>query len=269
MHILARKVRFSINPFSAKDTEGHNPYASKPAGEGLAIFLELGVELAGEVESSTGFVINVIDIDNVVRRYAVPIFAERIKKSFRQCKYIGLSDMTGLLKSAWRELADKFGEARLNELSLALSPFRKMAIDSGDCKMVYFSEKFEFAATHRLWNDDFTEKKNFEVFGKCANPAGHGHNYIIEVTIKAPSDKELCIGETERIIDGGLISLLDHKNLNAEVAEFGKINPTVENIAVFAWNKLAEKFGTGTLHCITVWETDKTSCSYYGGRKDL
>ena len=265
MHILARKVRFSVNPFSAEDAEGHNPYASKPTGEGLAIFFELGVELVGRVEPATGFVINVIDIDNVVRRYAVPVFADRIKKSFQQCKYTGLSDMAELLKSAWKELADKFGTAKLNELSLALNPFRKIAIGCGDCKMVYFSEKFEFAATHRLWNDGFSDEKNFEVFGKCANPAGHGHNYIVEVTIKAPSDKELCIGDIERVIDGELISILDHKNLNAQVPEFGKINPTVENIAVFAWNKLADKFGEASLHCVTVRETDKTSCSYYGG----
>jgi len=49
-----------------------------------------------------------------------------------------------------------------------------------------------------------------------------------------------------------------------EVAAFGKINPTVENIAFFAWDKLAGKFGEAVLHCVTVWETDKTYCSYYG-----
>jgi 6-pyruvoyl-tetrahydropterin synthase len=57
---------------------------------------------------------------------------------------------------------------------------------------------------------------------------------------------------------------VDHKNLNVDVAEFGKTNPTVENIAVFAWNKLAGKFSKAELHCVTVWETDKTYCSYCG-----
>ncbi|MHC4424235.1 MAG: 6-pyruvoyl trahydropterin synthase family protein [Planctomycetota bacterium] len=61
-----------------------------------------------------------------------------------------------------------------------------------------------------------------------------------------------------------LIKLVDHKNLNAEVEEFSAANPTVENIAVFAWNKLVGRFGKATLYCITVWETDKTYCSYYG-----
>jgi len=131
--------------------------------------------------------------------------------------------------------------------------------------MLYFSEKFEFAATHRLWNDDFSQERNLEVFGKCANPAGHGHNYVIEVTVEAPADKNgFRIGDFERIVNDEFIKLVDHKNLNAELKEFSETNPTVENIALFAWNRLVGKSGEAALYCVTVWETDKTYCSYYG-----
>ena len=68
MHKLARQVRFSINPFLKENNEGFNSYASRPAGEGLSIFLELSVEVIGKVEPATGFVINVTDIDNNVRK---------------------------------------------------------------------------------------------------------------------------------------------------------------------------------------------------------
>lgn len=265
MHTLGRQVRFSVNPFLARDMEGFNSYASKLAGEGLSIFLELGVELAGEVEPATGFVVNVIDIDKNVRKYIVPIFTERIRKDFQQGKHIGFSEIVELLKSGWDQLADKFGQTRLSELSLKLNPFRKMAINSRDLKMVYFSEKFEFSAMHKLWNDEFSASRNFEVFGKCANPAGHGHNYVVEVTIKTPTEgKGVCIGDFERVVDDEFIKLVDHKNLNADLAEFSKTNPTVENMAVLAWNKMAGKFGEAVLHCVTVWETDKTYCSYFG-----
>ena len=71
-------------------------------------------------------------------------------------------------------------------------------------------------------------------------------------------------GDFEKIVDNELIRLVDHKNLNADVPEFSKTNPTVENIAVFAWKRLSGKFSRAALHCITVWETDKTFCSYYG-----
>jgi len=279
MHKLARQVRFSVNPFLPRDEAGFNPFASSLAGEGLSIFLELSIGLVGEVKPDTGFVVNVSDIDRCVQKHVVPIFAGRIREDFRQSRHIGFPTITELLKLSWQALADKFGRAKLSELGLNLNPFRKVAVDCEDCQMVYFSEKFEFAATHKLWNDDFSRQRNLEVFGKCANPTGHGHNYVVEVTVKTPPEKGgFSIGEFERIVDDELITLLDHKNLNVDVAEFSKTNPTVENIALFAWNKLAPllggmgqagKFGKVSLHCVTVWETDKTCCSYYGHRTHL
>ncbi len=265
MYKAGRQVRFSINPFLPKDSEGYNSFASQPAGEGLSIFFELSVEVSGEVESSTGFVVNVIDIDKNVRKFVVPNFAERIRESYRQCKHIGLLGIGGLLRSVWGQLDDKFGAARISQISLKLNPFRKVTIESKDCKMIYFSEKFEFAATHKLWNDEFSDERNFEVFGKCANPTGHGHNYVVEVTTKVPEGEDgFSIGDFEKTVDDELIKVLDHKNLNVDVGEFGKTNPTIENISAFAWGKLADKFGEAVLHCVTVWETDKTYCSYYG-----
>ncbi len=265
MHKLARQVRFSINPFLPEEIEGFNSYASKPTGEGLSIFLELSVEVEGEVEPATGFIVNVTDIDKSVREFVVPVFAERIKQDFRQARYIDFFALTELLKTAWGQLADKFEPARLNKLSLKLNPFRKVALESKDLEMVYFSEKFEFAATHKLWNDDFSEKQNLEVFGKCANPAGHGHNYIVEVTVKMPvCENVFKISSFQKIVDKELIQIVDHKNLNAEVSYFSTTNPTVENIATFVWNTLVGKFGQVALHCVTVWETDKTYSSYCG-----
>lgn len=265
MHKLSRQVRFSVNPFLAADVEGFNSYLSKPAGEGVSIFFELFVELCGETEPATGFVVNVVDIDKNVRKHVVPIFAERIRGDFREGKHIGFPGIAELLSSSWRQLADKFGAARLSELSLKLNRFRTVGVNGEDCKMIYFSERFEFAATHKLWNEQFSEKHNRQVFGKCANPSGHGHNYIVEVTVKTPAgSNSFCVGDFERIVDDELIKLVDHKNLNVEISEFSKTNPTVENISVFAWNKLEGKFGEAALHCVTVWETDRTCCSYYG-----
>ena len=264
MHRLTRHVRFSVNPFLAKESGGSNSFSSKPCGEGLAVFLELCVELVGEVEGETGFVVNVVDIDREVRGSAVAVFAERIKADYRAGRGVGLGVMAELLVAAWGRLADRFGRAELRGLGVKLNPYRKLSIESEDGAMVYFSEKFEFAATHKLWNDEFSEQRNFEVFGKCANPTGHGHNYIVEVSVKAPAGKEICIGDFERIVDDELIKIVDHKNLNVDVDEFRTTNPTVENIAVFAWERLAEKFAEARLHCVTIWETDKTCCSFYG-----
>jgi 6-pyruvoyltetrahydropterin/6-carboxytetrahydropterin synthase len=265
MHKLARQVRFSINPFLQEESQGFNSFASKPAGEGLSIFFELCAEVIGNVEPATGFVVNVADIDRNVREFVVPVFTERIKQNFRRAKHVGFFAIAELLGLAWSRLADKFEPAQLSKLTLKLNPFRKIAMDSRNLDMVYFSEKFEFAAMHKLWNDDFSEERNFKVFGKCANPTGHGHNYIVEVTVEMPAaENGFRIGDFERIVNDELIKLVDHKNLNADIERFSEINPTVENIAGFAWNKLVGKFGESALHCVTVWETDKTYCSYYG-----
>jgi 6-pyruvoyltetrahydropterin/6-carboxytetrahydropterin synthase len=265
MHKLVRQVRFSINPFLPRDSQGYNSFASRPVGEGLAIFLELSIEVTGPVGLATGFVINVSEIDGNVREFAVPVFAERIRQNYQEAKHIGFSEIAELLRSAWDQLADKFGTARLSELSLKLNPFRKVTLDSKDLDMVYFCEKFEFAAMHKLWNDDFSEQHNLEVFGKCANPTGHGHNYIVEVTLQMPAIRnDFRIGDFEKIVDDEFIKLVDHKNLNADVDQFGKTNPTVENIAALAWNQLIGKFDKAKLHRVTVWETDKTYCSYEG-----
>jgi 6-pyruvoyltetrahydropterin/6-carboxytetrahydropterin synthase len=265
MHALSRRVRFSINPFLPQETIGFNSFCSKPAGEGLSIFLELTVELGGCVEPGTGFVVNVADIDKQVRQLVVPIFGERIRADFRQAKHVGLTTVSELLCLAWQRLVDKFGKAQLTRISLKLNPFREVAMDSQDSDSIYFSEKFEFAATHTLWNVNFSQNHNFELFGKCANPAGHGHNYIVEVTIKKPiGDNSFSIVDFEKIVDHELIKVVDHRNLNLDVPEFGKTNPTVENIAAFAWRELVGKFGGATLHHVTVWENDRTCCSYCG-----
>ena len=265
MHKLARQVRFSINPFLSEDCIGSNSFASKPAGEGLSIFLELSVEIQGKLARDTGFIVNVVEIDRNVREFVVPIFTERISQDFRGARHVGLSVMAELLRSAWDRLSDKFGPAELSKLDLKLNPFRAIAINSEDLEMVYFCEKFEFAAMHKLWNDDFSEQKNIEVFGKCANPTGHGHNYVVEVAINMPATREnFRIGDFERTVNEELIKLLDHKNLNADVEQFRQTNPTIENIAAFAWNRLADKFTDAALHRVTVWETDKTYCTYYG-----
>jgi 6-pyruvoyltetrahydropterin/6-carboxytetrahydropterin synthase len=261
---LGRWVRFSIDPFLDRESPGSNSYASRPAGEGLALFLELAVELTGPIDPQTGLLVNVSDIDRIARRHAVPVFAEQIGQHLRRGEHISLAATAEILRLVHEKLVSQFPGARVDALALKLNPFRKLTMDAKEPATVYFSEKFEFAATHKLWNDAFSDEQNFEVFGKCANPAGHGHNYLVEVTVRSPADTPPQIGRFERIADSHLMQLVDHKNLNLDVPEFGQRIATVENLAVFAWERLAGRFDPAQLHCITVWESDRTYCSYYG-----
>jgi 6-pyruvoyltetrahydropterin/6-carboxytetrahydropterin synthase len=265
MHKLARQIRFSINPFLEERPDGFNSYASRPCGQGFALYFSLWVELVGPVDAETGFVVNVVEIDRQVRTMVVPIFAERIGTAFRAGKHLSLSDVVAILQETFTQLEGRFGSLPVSRLSLDLSPLRSLAFDPEERRVFYFSEKFEFAATHTLWNDKYSEEKNLAVFGKCANPAGHGHNYVVQVTVQRPmSREELDIGGFEKTVSEELISCVDHKNLNVQVPEFGRMNPTVENIARFAWEKLEGKFTYSTLSSITVWENDRTLCTYCG-----
>ena len=274
MHKLARAIRFSLNPFLPADPAGveraagaggGNSYASRPAGAGVAIFFVLWVELEGEIDPDTGFVVNVVEIDRVVRESVVPIFDRRLRDKYRAGEHVGLRQMCDILSEAWRQLEGSFGDRRLRRVCVELNPFRTLAIESEDCSVVYFSEKFEFAATHTLWNDKFSDDKNLAVFGKCAHRGGHGHNYVIEVTVKGPlGQQELGIEAFEQAVKSELLDLVDHKNLNADVAKFAETNPTVENIAAFAWERLTGKFAAVELTSVTVWENDRTYCTFCG-----
>ena len=265
MHTLGRHVRFSVNPFLDQDAPGHNAFASKPAGEGLAIFLDLLVELTGPVRRETGFIVNVTEIDERVRGIAAPVLAKAIRTAFRQGEHVSLAALARMLASAHELLAGEFEPARVSRLTLQLNPHRKIAMDGTQRQTVYFGEKFEFAATHTLWNEALSQEQNVELFGRCANRSGHGHNYVIEVTVKLSTERKgFSICQFEKTVDEQLIALVDHRNLNVDLPYFQRTNPTVENIAVFAWEKLADGFGEGLLHCVTVWESERTSCSYYG-----
>jgi 6-pyruvoyltetrahydropterin/6-carboxytetrahydropterin synthase len=262
---LGRQIRFSVNPFFDTDAPGANGYASKPCGEGLALFLELTVEIVGAVHPETGFVVNVTEIDRDTRALAVPVIAERIRTRYREARHMDLGMVGELLEAARERLAGQFGDARVDRLILKLNPYREITMEAREPGVLYFSEKYEFAAMHKLWNDSFSEAENFAVFGKCANPTGHGHNYVVEITVATRAGAAgFQVGRFQETVDAELIEVVDHKNLNEDVPAFGERIPTVENLAAFAWERLVGKFEASRLHSVTVWESDRTYCTYQG-----
>jgi len=106
------------------------------------------------------------------------------------------------------------------------------------------TRRYEFAASHRLHSVQLSESENRLLYGKCNNPYGHGHNYVVGVTVKGPQDSV-----TGRAVDSSLLDELvrrqvlepfDHRNLNAEVAAFGRIVPTSENLGVEICRRLKD-----------------------------
>lgn len=156
----------------------------------------------------------------------------------------------------------------LRRIIWAPSPFLQLSVDGSANNMVSLTQSYEFSASHRLYNPDFTDEENARVFGKCANPNGHGHNYVIEVTVRGPVNPELGtvvdLAEMSRAIREQVLNRFDHKYLNTDCIEFRSLNPTVENIATVIWQLLVGEFGHAELSVVRVWETPKTFAEYSG-----
>lgn len=133
---------------------------------------------------------------------------------------------------------------------------------------VTISRKSHFNAAHRLFNPNWDDDKNYEVFGKCSNPHFHGHNYEMIVSIKGEINPEtgfvMNLDDLKAIILTEVEEYLDHKNLNLEVEEFQNLNPTVENISVVIWNRIRAKLDSKLDLKITLFETPRNFVEYVG-----
>ena len=269
MHSLARQVRFWIEPFGCEPAGGYNSYAGRPCGVGLGLYLALWVHLSSEPDRQTGFIINVSQIDERVRSEIVPFFSRRIGNCFKRRLQPGLEFFYALMLDSLEPVKKDFAPLKLEALEVELNPYRKISLTAENPVMITFTEKFEFAAMHRLWNQSFSPEENAAAFGKCANPTGHGHNYILDVAVRISDTKPATswLEKFEEIVQKEFLSIVDHKNLNIDVPQFGRDNPTVENIASFAWSCLNGKFLNCRLEKITVWENDRTYCTYTNKEK--
>jgi len=133
---------------------------------------------------------------------------------------------------------------------------------------VTVNRKAHFNAAHRLYNSEWTDARNAVVFGKCANPNYHGHNYELIVAVKGEIHPEtgfvMDMKVLKQLIEIEIEDKFDHKNLNEEVEEFKTLNPTAENISVVIWNKLRPKIDESLELSITLYETPRNYVNYSG-----
>lgn len=136
--------------------------------------------------------------------------------------------------------------------------------------MIYITRKEAFSAAHKLARADWSEEKNFEIFGKCANPNWHGHNYQLWVTVKGDINPEtgfvVNLTDVSRIIQDNVLRKVDHKNLNVDVDFLtGKLCST-ETLAFEIWKQIEGPINLlgCKLHCVKIQETEKNFVEYYG-----
>lgn len=139
--------------------------------------------------------------------------------------------------------------------------------------MLYVTKRIEFSAAHRLFNPNFSDTKNEEVFDKCNNIMGHGHNYALEVTVEGLPDPEtgyvIDLKKLKQILVSEIFDYVDHKHLNFDVHFLKGIIPSAENIVVVFWRLLETKIQPGKLYKIRLFESANSWVEYFGGEVDI
>jgi 6-pyruvoyltetrahydropterin/6-carboxytetrahydropterin synthase len=251
-----------------------NGLGGVPAPTGLGSVHEVDIAVRGTPDRRTGYVVGIHELDSLVRRTLGP----RMQQAFRSTS----PQHPAALLAACGPMVATGLPAGLSLHALTWRPSAFLAIEWTPTMptTALLSERFEFAASHRLHCPELSDADNRRIFGKCNNANGHGHNYRIEVSVRVPvptvtraagggpGDGSAHAGLTLPVLEGivarTVIDRFDHRNLNMDVAEFRDTVPSVENIAAacHALLELPVREAGGTLARVTVWETDKTSASY-------
>lgn len=261
---LTRTVRFCLND-GAADAEApkDNTFSAWPPMRGLGRYYELHVRCEGEPDPATGYLMNITQIDAAVRRHALPVLRDAVSAAGPAAAPLG--ELMRRVAAAVRDALP----IPVESVTLSLTPFYSLTLRSADMAAVLIRQQYEFSAAHRLHVDALSAQENRDVFGKCNNPSGHGHNYRLEVAARSPVDERgraCSIHEIDRAVNRAVIEKLDHKHLNVDVPQFKDLNPSVENIARVIHGMLIEPLRQigAELEEVSVWETSKTVCTYAG-----
>jgi 6-pyruvoyltetrahydropterin/6-carboxytetrahydropterin synthase len=238
-----------------------NTYAAWPSTDHLAAYFELTVTCRAPVDPVSGYMMNITEIDRAVRDHALPRIERAVAARRPALPTQLLPELVDCLRAALND--------SVHAVTWRLTPFHTIHIDAAAMDRYIVSQQFSFAAAHRLHCPTMSDAENHRVFGKCNNANGHGHNYRLEVAVSQPipgpgAAPAVPLPELERIVDERVVRRFDHTHLNLDTEEFADLNPSVEHIAKICHDLLHEAIAAagGRLERVTVWETEKTSCTY-------
>lgn len=214
---------------------------ASPYNHGHNYFLEVTAE--GFVEDSDGMVVNIKRIDDLLQERVVdrldqkslndevPDFAERAPS---------LENLIDYFRHALQDLP---GGCKLVGLKLEETPLLWAEIElRGDRWTMTLTRSYEFAASHRLHSPHLSPEENLAAYGKCNNPRGHGHNYVLEVTVSGPADPRtgmmVDLEALDQAVNEAVVDRYDHKNLNEDLPEFAGKPTTSEVVALEIFSRL-------------------------------
>lgn len=135
--------------------------------------------------------------------------------------------------------------------------------------MIYLSRTVDFCASHRLHSPVLSDEENTQLYGRCNNPNGHGHNYRLEVTVGGSIDEKtgmvMDLKALKDLLTQEIVDRVDHKNLNVDVDFLRGVIPTAENIIICFWELLKDRLPANCkLIEMRLWETDNNVAFYRG-----
>lgn len=200
----------------------------------------LDVETAGTIDPKTGMVVNIKDIDSVLQSQIVSAFNQRSLNDqvpeFTD-RAPTLENLLLVIRGRLEQLPE---QVRLTKLTLQETD---LLFATWTPEAMTLTRSYEFAASHRLHVPGLSDAQNIDLFGKCNNPAGHGHNYVIEVTIGGEPDPIsgmlADLESLDAIVEREIVERYDHRNLNSDLPELQGKNPTSEVVAREIFDRLA------------------------------
>jgi 6-pyruvoyltetrahydropterin/6-carboxytetrahydropterin synthase len=245
--------------------------AAEPSGHGHNYVLELSVR--GPVEPRDGMVINIKVVDAAIKELLNSIDHRLLNAALPE--FHDFPPTTERLAQAlWQRLPARIGNAECVQLRLEEHPGLHVELLRENPAMIYLTRALEFSASHRLHSNALSDEENARVYGKCNNPHGHGHNYVLEATVAGEPDSRtgaiVDLGKLDELLKTEIDARFDHKHLNLDTPYFRDLPATAENIAIVIWNLLEKKVpacrqhGTVKLHRVRLIETARSWFDYYG-----
>ncbi len=230
----------------------------------------IDAHVVGPVDPLDGMVVNIVTVDRVLKSEVVAALHE--KHLSYEVSHFKTNPPT--LENITRFVAEQFTRnfshpsARLSQVVVWETPTLWASLTT-ETNMLTLTRKLDFAASHRLHAPDLTDAQNLEIFGKCNNPKGHGHNYGVEVTVTGTPDPItgmlVDLEKLDAVLEAEVMDRFDHKNLNDDVPEFERLNPTSENLTLVLWEVLKNKIpAPARLHKVVVQETERNFFEYDG-----
>lgn len=266
--IVNRRAQFSASHrywfpelSEAENFEKFGACANFPGhGHNYVLFISLEGEL-----NEYGMVLNLSDVKQVIKREVTSqldfSYLNDVWEEFQQI----LPTTENIARVIYKRLSSYLPIVRVQ-----LFEHPQLWADyMGNSMEAYLTVGTHFSAAHRLASPKLSEQENLEIYGKCARPNGHGHNYHLEITVKGEIAERtgmlVDLGALNKVIDDYVVEKFDHYFLNKDIPYFAEVVPTAENIALYISNTLREPIAElgASLHKIKLIESPNNSCEIY------